>query len=140
MQARPRCSGAQKFHPKLVVGPNLLVAKKGGGTLDIRTVAPNDGLHGHGVLVASPRSRLGRDIAAHIMENQRLFCGSRGKLLQVHAQHVGRPEGDFVCYHLKHIANDRTPGRMALDIVWLFPISKDEQVQRAEYRRMRRTQ
>ena len=81
MQARPRCSGAQKFHPKLVVGPDLLVAKKGGGTLDIGAVARNDGLHGHGVLVASPRSRLGRGIAARIMENQRLFCRNHGKVL-----------------------------------------------------------
>ncbi len=138
MQARPGCFGAQQFHPKLVVAPDRLVAKKGGGTLDIGAVAPNDGLLGHGVLVASPRSRLGRGIAARIIESQRLFCGNHGKVLQVHAQHVGRPEGDFVGYHRQHLASARTPGRMALDNVWLFPKATSEQPPCAEYRRMRR--
>jgi hypothetical protein len=70
MHPRPGVAGAQRFRPPMIAGPDLLVDKKRGRTLDIEDAAINDGLHFHAVLVASERSRLGRDVAADINENQ----------------------------------------------------------------------
>jgi hypothetical protein len=70
MHPRPGVAGAQRFHPLMIAGPGLLVDKKRGRTLDVEDAAINDGLHVHAVLVASERSRLGRDVAAGINEHQ----------------------------------------------------------------------
>ena len=69
----------------MIAGPDLFVDKKRGRTLDIEDAAINDGLHFHAVLVASERSRLGRDVAADINENQSYYLGRIGKTRRVHA-------------------------------------------------------
>ena len=137
MHPRPGVAGAQRFHPLTIAGPDLLADKKRGGTLDIEDAAINDGLHFHAVLVASERSRLGRDVAVDINENQSYHLGRFGKTRRVHALTVARTEYDFAGYSLKHVANDRTPDRMAMDDIWIFPIDKSELTPSAEYRRSR---
>ncbi len=137
MHPRPGVAGAQRFHPLMIAGPDLLIDKKRGRTLDIEDAAINDGLHFHAVLVASERSHLGRDVAADINENQSYYLGRFGKLRRVHAQTVTRTEYDFAGYSLKHVANDRTPDRMAMDNIWILPVDKSELTPRAEYRRSR---
>jgi translation initiation factor IF-1 len=59
-------------------------------------------------------------------------------LRRVHAQTVARTEYDFAGCSLKHVANDRTPDRMAMDNIWILPVDKSELTPRAEYRRSRR--
>ena len=48
-----------------------------------------------------------------------------------------RAEYEFVGYSLKHIADDRTPDRIAMSNIWTFPVDKSELTPRAEYRRSR---
>lgn len=78
MHPRPSIAGAQRFHPLIIAGPGLLVDKKRGRTLDVEDAAINDGLHFHAVLVASERSRLGRDVAGTSTKTNRTTWGASG--------------------------------------------------------------
>lgn len=56
---------------------------------------------------------------------------------RVHAQTVTRTEYDLAGCSLKHIANNQTPDRMAMDNIWILPVDKSGLTPRAEYRRSR---
>jgi hypothetical protein len=117
---RPLALSSAASLPVLIVASDSPVGKS---DKPLEHVVVNDGVHLHGVLVVSPRSRLQEPVEEHFRAMQRLYVQDGSRLDRVHVVPVEEDDGPRVAeYALKSVARRR----WSLDDVLVLPRSMAE--------------
>lgn len=111
---KPLSSNALGRLPILIAGPDGPVGKS---DKPLTTVAVNQGIHIHGVLLVPPVSRLPLPADEHFRRQQALYVRDQSRLRRVDVRRVDDDVGRVVDYALKGVKR----GRFQVDDILVLP-------------------